>query len=183
MALAATPLVVSGARGQESANSRAQHESSVTRSAEKCAKDANKRHEGNGKGESEHADQRCSTTTLPPPPPPPPPAAVGIAEIHGSVYNDLNANGIWDLGEPGMSGWTVTLSGAVTATAVTDGAGAYAFTQLPVGTYLVCEVTRSGFTLTAPRSGAACPGGFGWSLTVPASLPFAWFGSIDFGVK
>lgn len=29
------------------------------------------------------------------------------AEIHGSKWSDLNANGVWDAGEPGVADWTV----------------------------------------------------------------------------
>jgi hypothetical protein len=70
------------------------------------------------------------------------------------------------LGRPGLAGWTVAVSGATGATAVTDATGTYTLTGLPPGTYLVCEVLQVGWRQTAPASGAACPVGVGYSFTV-----------------
>ena len=66
------------------------------------------------------------------------------------VWNDLNANGLQDNGEPGINGVTLTLTGtdgagnAVTDHATTSGNGAYLFTENP-GTYTV-TVDASNFT-------------------------------------
>jgi hypothetical protein len=54
--------------------------------------------------------------------------------ISGSVYNDLNNNGILESGEPGIAGNTIELhdaSGALIATTVTDAQGHYAFSVNP----------------------------------------------------
>src|SRR6184192_3379252 len=67
-----------------------------------------------------HAHGGQCALQLPPPPPPPPPA--GTVEIHGMVF-DRGVTGF-----PGLPNWMVELSGTVSATAVTDAAGAYSFT-------------------------------------------------------
>ena len=62
------------------------------------------------------------------------------ASIGDFVWNDLNGDGTPDPGEPGLDGVTVNLldgTGAVAATTVTTGGGAYSFTYLPPGDYTV----------------------------------------------
>jgi carboxypeptidase family protein len=116
--------------------------------------------------EGEDADQPCE----PVPPPPPPPQG---ATIDGRVFDV--ATGL------GLSGWSVNLSGTVTATALTDVNGNYIFTGLPAGTYTVCEGTpMPGFTQTFPPSGATCPFGFGYgpfTLTAGQGASFNNFGN------
>lgn len=68
------------------------------------------------------------------------------AEIRGMKFEDLNGNGVKDLGEPGLAGWTIELSGDATDTEVTDVNGVYAFTGLSVGTYTVTEQQQAGWT-------------------------------------
>src|SRR5438105_2179422 len=54
--------------------------------------------------------------------------------ISGFVYNDLNHNGIFDSGEPVITGNKIELldsTGALVATATTDSTGHYAFTYDP----------------------------------------------------
>ena len=77
--------------------------------------------------------------------------------IAGTVYEDLNANGVLDPSEPGMSGVTVTLSGTnglgqtITATGTTNSSGAFSFTTdsnnnvLRPGTYQVIVTTPAGY--------------------------------------
>jgi SdrD B-like protein len=91
-----------------------------------------------------------------PPPPPPPPATITIS---GNIFNDI-------LGRPGISGWTVEVSGPVTATAVTDVNGNYSFTGLPAGTYVVCEAIPMGWRQTSPPSGTSCSTGIGYTFTI-----------------
>ena len=49
-------------------------------------------------------------------------------------FDDLDADGVKDAGEPGLSGWTITLTGtdgfgtAVDLSTTTDANGAYSFT-------------------------------------------------------
>ncbi|MCZ2342684.1 MAG: carboxypeptidase regulatory-like domain-containing protein [Bacteroidales bacterium] len=72
--------------------------------------------------------------------------------IAGSVYNDLNGNGIRDAGEPGIPNVSVQLTGTdvngnpVSQSATTDVDGNYLFTNLPAGSYTVTEPTQpSGY--------------------------------------
>ncbi|MEZ5343682.1 MAG: SdrD B-like domain-containing protein, partial [Acidimicrobiales bacterium] len=65
--------------------------------------------------------------------------------IAGTVFHDLNDDGLQDGGEPGISGVTVTLTGtddlgnAVSLTTTTDVDGNYGFDDLISGTYIVNE--------------------------------------------
>jgi hypothetical protein len=67
--------------------------------------------------------------------------------IGGHKYWDLNCNGVLDPGEPGVAGWTVTLTppSGPPQTATTNASGAYLFTNLLAGTYTVTEGTSSGW--------------------------------------
>lgn len=63
------------------------------------------------------------------------------------VWHDLNANGVQDLNEPGISGATVTANGpSGSLSTTTNAAGEYAFTNLLPGTYTVCAAMPSGYT-------------------------------------
>ncbi len=78
-----------------------------------------------------------------------------VGTIQGTVWNDVNADGVRAGGDPGMGGWTVFLDlnsdGSPTAgepSAVTDTAGVYSFPSVIVGTYKVTEVLQSGWNLS-----------------------------------
>ncbi len=80
-----------------------------------------------------------------------------LGKISGTKFNDLDGDGTWDAGEPGLSGWTITLSGTdeitgtpVTLTTVTDADGDYYFTGLTKGTYTIAETMQAGWTETLP---------------------------------
>lgn len=76
--------------------------------------------------------------------------------IGNFVWNDLNANGIQDSGEPGLANVTVKLknsTGVVIQTDTTDSAGFYLFASLPAGSYTVVVSMPSGFVATT--SGAS----------------------------
>ncbi|MBK8146105.1 MAG: hypothetical protein IPK62_14510 [Bacteroidetes bacterium] len=64
-----------------------------------------------------------------------------LAGLGNYVWHDVNENGLQDAGEPGIAGVIVTLYESdgitVVATASTDGSGAYTFTNLPAGTFIV----------------------------------------------
>lgn len=118
----------------------------------------------------------------PPPPPPPPtpaptcgsaPAGGGTAEIDGQVFVDASP---W----PGLAGWCVQLSGPVSGAIATDASGNYMFSNLPAGTYLVCEVVQPNWHQDFPSSGAACPSGFGYSITLidGSAASFIYFGDL-----
>lgn len=70
--------------------------------------------------------------------------------IQGTVYNDLNADGVMGMGEPGIEGVVVTLDGVEYET--TDAAGQYAFSVTISGTYTVVETDPAGFISTTPNT-------------------------------
>ena len=69
----------------------------------------------------------------------------GLAGV--TIYLDTNGNGQLDPGEPS----TVTTADDPTTPDV-DETGWYAFTDLPIGTYVVREVVPTGYTQTAPKN-------------------------------
>ena len=80
------------------------------------------------------------------------PACVG-----DTIWQDTNANGIQDAGEPGIAGATVTLydaAGNPIGTVTTTGTGKYQFCDLPPGTYVVGVTPPAGSTLTAVSKGS-----------------------------
>jgi uncharacterized protein (TIGR03118 family) len=77
--------------------------------------------------------------------------------IAGTVFNDLNDNGVLDTGEQGLSARTVFLDengtgqpNGANPTTTTDSNGNYSFTGLTPGTYTVREVLPTGAQLTTP---------------------------------
>ncbi|MEI6556649.1 MAG: SdrD B-like domain-containing protein [Paludibacter sp.] len=80
--------------------------------------------------------------------------------ICGIKYNDLNGNGVKDIGDLGLANWTMSLtyndvSGApVTITTTTDASGNYCFNNLSAGTYFLSEVNQTGWVETYPSPGA-----------------------------
>ncbi len=71
--------------------------------------------------------------------------------VSGTVYDDLDANGAHDIGEPGISGVTVELAGTdingdpVTLSATTAADGTYRFEYLLTGTYTITETQPTGY--------------------------------------
>ena len=81
------------------------------------------------------------------------------ATISGTVFSDLNGNGVMDSGESGVSSWQVYLDinndgildvGDVLAN--TNASGNYSFTGLPSGSYTVRAIPVSGWGQTLPSS-------------------------------
>jgi hypothetical protein len=105
----------------------------------------------------------------------------GHASISGTVFFDLDQNGILGPDEVGISGWQVQLTGPVTQTVITDGTGAYSFTGLDAGTYTVCVIPAPGWTQISPASGATCPNGIGYTIVYPVSTSDASFPNTNFG--
>lgn len=71
----------------------------------------------------------------------------GGGTIRGKKFHDLDCDGEYDLGEPGLPGWTIVLDNGTTA--VTDVFGNYTI-PVPSGTYVVSEVQQPGWTQTYP---------------------------------
>jgi subtilisin-like proprotein convertase family protein len=96
--------------------------------------------------------------------------------ISGVAWNDLNANGARDGGEPVLPNWTVYLdanhNGRLDTTetsSVTAADGSYAFTGLAAGNYLIGQVTRSGWQQTYPAVSAAASPSLAMSAASPAT--------------
>jgi hypothetical protein len=82
--------------------------------------------------------------------------------ISGSIWNNLDADGTWDGGELGLSGWTVFIDknnnnifDAGDESTVTDSSGYYKFYNLRPGTYHnytygVKQIVQSGWRQTYP---------------------------------
>jgi len=81
---------------------------------------------------------------------------VRLSAVGDFVWQDLNGNGIQDPGEPGLTNVTVRLLNVgsnLLATAVTDAAGSYGFTNLLPSTYLIQYVAPSGLVFTVVNAG------------------------------
>jgi hypothetical protein len=98
----------------------------------------------------------------------------------GTKFEDLNANGIRDLGEPGVANVQIHLFGTdgrgnpIHNHALTDSNGAYSISA-PPGSYTACETVPTGYTQSFPTSGPSCAGhtgasGIGWAVTLTSGL-------------
>ncbi len=82
------------------------------------------------------------------------------AALGDLVWDDLDGDGIQDLGEPGIDGVTVTLDPNTPGdpsddlTDVTSGGGLYSFTDLPVGDYTVTFTQPTGTELSPTTAGS-----------------------------
>ncbi len=71
-------------------------------------------------------------------------------DIAGHVFDDLDGNGVLDIGEPGLAGVSVTVtdSASTVHSVSTDANGDYSVLDLPVGTTTADYATPAGTTLT-----------------------------------
>jgi hypothetical protein len=109
--------------------------------------------------------------------------------IQGTVYNDLNRNGVRDSLEMGLHGWTVTVrdSDAWVRSTVTDSAGRFMLGEIITGTHeLVFPVqTHWHASLLNPVSAAVSAGmvtdsvEFGSYLMVPGSISGSVFTDVS----
>lgn len=102
---------------------------------------------------------------------PPPPA-----EIHGSKWYDLDSNGIWNPGEPGLAGWTIYLDQNQNnrldpgeRSTVTDAWGNYRFIDLAPGSYTIAEVLQPNWVQTSPIRNS-----YHWTDSNRSNLRFNW---------
>jgi SdrD B-like domain/Prealbumin-like fold domain len=110
--------------------------------------------------------------------------------IEGFKFEDTNFSGTWDEEQPGLEGWTITLTQkcdeqqneqtceGMQATAVTDEWGYYHFGNLEPGTYIVCEEQRAGWVQTHPQTEDGC---HEITLDCPGSLGRGDFGNFKKG--
>lgn len=100
------------------------------------------------------------------------------ASLSGSVFVDLNNDGVRQSGDSGLSGVPVELTGtdwlgrAVSRSAVTDGNGDYRFIDLPPGTYRVTEPNQPDGTTNGITSAGNSDGGAP-SVTPVSTTPSA----------
>ncbi len=80
-----------------------------------------------------------------------------LARIHGTKFNDLDADGVYEAGEPGLGGFTIFLDlnnngycDDDEPAGVTSPAGEYKFDGLAPGTYIVREIKKSGWKQSFP---------------------------------
>ncbi|HUG56405.1 MAG TPA: SdrD B-like domain-containing protein [Candidatus Limnocylindrales bacterium] len=104
-----------------------------------------------------------------------PPTSAGSLTI--TKYNDLNANGVRNTGEPGLAGWTFTLrsSGGVTlSSAVTGADGTATFPNVSFGTYTIVETTQQGWISSDPGGTAPTK-----SVTIGSATTAVSFGNYE----
>ena len=76
-----------------------------------------------------------------------------VTLIAGTVFNDLDFDGVRDSQEAGLENFEIQLldsSGNIEATTTTDADGFYQFSNLESNPYIVRQVSRSGFVQTLP---------------------------------
>jgi protocatechuate 3,4-dioxygenase beta subunit len=69
--------------------------------------------------------------------------------ISGTVFDDLNGDGVQEAGEPGLQGWTLDLvRGQSTAKRTTDSNGNFTFVSVGPGTFTLQEEVKAGWMQT-----------------------------------
>ena len=94
--------------------------------------------------------------------------------VRGKVFYDRNSNGVQDVGEIGLTGWTVNATATNplnTRSAVTQTDGLYSIQGLVPDTYTISEVLQTNWTQTHPPSST-------YTLTITAQIDTSGF---DFG--
>jgi uncharacterized protein (DUF2141 family) len=81
--------------------------------------------------------------------------------ISGSVFNDLNGNGVRNTGEAGLASWRIFIdankNGVLDTgemSVLTDSSGNWSFKTLAAGTYAVRIVQQTGWKRTTPAGGS-----------------------------
>ncbi|MBP6469585.1 MAG: PKD domain-containing protein [Chloroflexi bacterium] len=71
--------------------------------------------------------------------------------LRGQAFADEDGDGWLRRGESGVSGVTITLTGAASASAVTDGLGRFSLPNLPNGNYTVSVTPPAGYAAVSPQ--------------------------------
>ena len=96
----------------------------------------------------------------------------GLGTIAGVKFNDGNGNGVRDVAEDGLAGWTIRLEPGGHAT-TTDANGEYFFSFLDPNTYTASEILRPNWDQTFP----APPGEHVVNLTLGGTVTGINFGN------
>jgi protocatechuate 3,4-dioxygenase beta subunit len=105
--------------------------------------------------------------------------------LKGTVYDDLQLNGVRDGADPGIGGVQVSLlvltngTYTVSQTTTTDASGNYTFTGLAPGTYRVVETQPAGYLSVASNPGNVLGAIRGTVLTVDSLTDIALLGGED----
>ncbi len=78
---------------------------------------------------------------------------IELGTISGMKFNDMDGNGVKDVGDNGVSGWKIYIGGTRVDSTLTDANGNYSFTNLALGSYAISEEVQSGWLQTAPVGG------------------------------
>ena len=185
LALAAAPFLAAGAQGHSPTRTQVPIGSKCTLPGR-----GNSANVASSTGLSNRADptQRGNKNCAPPPPSVGggDPGTVGHSFVSGTVWNDPDGTGMYDpSSEFGLSGWTIQLTGpSGTLTTTTDGSGAYSFSNLDAGSYILCVVPPAGWINTAPGGGPVCPGSsYGYSIDAPVASLDTYFSDYNFGFQ
>ena len=86
---------------------------------------------------------------------------INLVPISGTKFEDVNANHMWDAGEPTIAGVEVTITGLrpdntpINETVVTDANGVWTSSPQPIGsTFEACETVPANMFQTSPEPGA-----------------------------
>ncbi len=77
---------------------------------------------------------------------------VPMARLSGTLYHDLDADGVRDGGEPGLSGNNVVISGPTIDTVLSGAAGEFLFDSLAIGSYSLTATVPGWAVTTTPGS-------------------------------
>lgn len=112
------------------------------------------------------------------------PVVYGHTQVQGTLFYDLDHDGVYGADEVPLAGWTVQVIGPMNVSVVTDGNGAYTISGLTPGTYTVCVMALVGWSQTFPAagSGPTCSNGtVGVSIDAPAVVGDVGYSGVDFG--
>ncbi|MBI5214498.1 MAG: T9SS type A sorting domain-containing protein [Ignavibacteriae bacterium] len=70
-------------------------------------------------------------------------------KVNGYVFEDIDGDGVKDVGEPPLQGWTINISGNGGGTFISDSNGFYE-TYVEGGSHTISEVLQSGWSFTLP---------------------------------
>ncbi len=108
-----------------------------------------------------------------------------LGSLSGRAFEDTNADGVSQAGEPGLVGVTVTLfRGTTRVTSTTTGAGgSYTFTGLVAGDYTVVEDQPAGYLdgQDAPASASTEPDRLAVTLVAGTAVDGLTFGEVRAG--